>query len=59
MPEFGKMGYEGSVLPKGHGTHHYHFWVVAMDQTLNVAPSLTLEQAEPHVLGMNRLLGPK
>lgn len=35
------------------------FWVLAMDQTLNVAPSLTLEQVEPHMLGMNCLLDPK
>jgi len=29
--DFGKMGYGGACPPKGHGTHHYHFKVMALD----------------------------
>ena len=61
VTDFGKAGYGGPMPPKGHGTHHYYFWVLALDQRLNLAPGLTLEQfleqAEPHVLGMSRLVG--
>ncbi|EAR20521.1 YbhB/YbcL family Raf kinase inhibitor-like protein [Nitrococcus mobilis] len=59
--DFGKAAYGGPMPPEGHGTHHYFFWVLALDQALGLAPGLTLgqflEQAEPHVLGMNRLVG--
>ena len=59
--DFGKTGYGGPMPPEGHGTHHYYFWVLALDRNLNLEPGLTLkqflEQAEPHVTGMNRLVG--
>jgi Raf kinase inhibitor-like YbhB/YbcL family protein len=29
--DFGKTGYGGACPPKGHGTHHYHFKVMALD----------------------------
>jgi Raf kinase inhibitor-like YbhB/YbcL family protein len=29
--DFGKMGYGGACPPKGHGTHHYHFKLMALD----------------------------
>jgi Raf kinase inhibitor-like YbhB/YbcL family protein len=29
--DFGKIGYGGACPPKGHGTHHYHFKVMALD----------------------------
>jgi Raf kinase inhibitor-like YbhB/YbcL family protein len=29
--DFGKPGYGGACPPKGHGTHHYHFKVMALD----------------------------
>lgn len=31
MNDFGKAGYGGACPPKGHGTHHYHFKLVALD----------------------------
>lgn len=59
--DFGKTGYGGPMPPEGHGTHHYFFWVLALDQTLDLESGLTLgqllERVEPHVLGMNRLVG--
>ncbi len=59
--DFGGTGYGGPMPPEGHGTHHYFFWVVALGTDLDLAPGLTLwqflEKVEPHILGMNRLVG--
>ena len=61
MTDFGKTGYGGPMPPEGHGVHHYFFWVLALDRELELEAGLTmaqlLEQVEPHVLGMNRLVG--
>lgn len=57
----GKQGYNGPMPPNGHGAHHYYFWLFALDDDLDLEPGLTLwqllEKIEPHVLGMNRLVG--
>ncbi|HEU4617848.1 MAG TPA: YbhB/YbcL family Raf kinase inhibitor-like protein [Gammaproteobacteria bacterium] len=57
----GKRGYNGPMPPNGHGTHHYYFWLFALDADLDLEAGLTLwqllERIEPHVLGMNRLVG--
>jgi len=59
--DFGKTGYGGPMPPEGHGVHHYFFWVLALDRELDLEAGLTLwqflERVEPHVLGMNRLVG--
>jgi len=59
--DFGGTAYGGPMPPEGHGPHHYYFWVLALDRDLQLDPGLTLwqflEQVEPHVLGMNRLVG--
>ncbi len=61
LSDFGKPGYGGPMPPNGHGTHHYYFWVFALNEELNLEPGLTLwqllEKIEPHTLGMNRLVG--
>lgn len=58
---FGKPGYGGPMPPPGHGIHHYFFVLMALDQELDLEPGLTLWQlmsrVEPHVIGMNRLMG--
>ena len=58
---FGKAAYGGPMPPNGHGTHYYYFWVLALDQEPNLEPGLSLwqllEKVEPHLLGMNRLVG--
>ena len=58
---FGKTGYGGPMPPNGHGVHHYFFWILALDKDLDLQPGLTMWQllakAEPHILGMNRLVG--
>jgi hypothetical protein len=59
--DFGDSGYGGPQPPAGHGTHHYFFWVLALDRALALPAGLTLwqflERAESHVIAMNRLLG--
>jgi Raf kinase inhibitor-like YbhB/YbcL family protein len=59
--DYGKAGYGGPMPPEGHGVHHYYFWILALDADLNVEPGLTLweflKRVEPHVIGMNRLVG--
>jgi Raf kinase inhibitor-like YbhB/YbcL family protein len=59
--DFGKTGYNGPMPPDGHGMHHYYFWVVALDQNLELKPGLSLEEflekTEPHIIGMNRMIG--
>jgi Raf kinase inhibitor-like YbhB/YbcL family protein len=59
--DFGNTGYGGPMPPDGHGVHHYFFWVIALDKDLGLESGLTmwqfLEKAEPHILGMNRLVG--
>lgn len=59
--DFGKTGYGGPMPPEGHGPHHYYFWVLALDASLDLEEGLTLwellERIEPHVIGMNRLVG--
>lgn len=59
--DFGKTGYGGPMPPPGHGMHQYYFWVLALDADLKLEPGLSLweflAKAEPHLLGMNRLVG--
>ena len=59
--DFGNSGYGGPMPPPDHGTHHYFFWLLALDAEPELAPGLTLwqllEAIEPHVIGMNRLMG--
>lgn len=61
VTDFGKQTYGGPMPPEGHGVHHYYFWVLALDQSLHLEPGPTLwqflDQVEPHVIGMNRLIG--
>ncbi|MFP4378627.1 MAG: YbhB/YbcL family Raf kinase inhibitor-like protein [Spirochaetales bacterium] len=56
-----KPGYGGPMPPNGHGVHRYYFWVCALNQKPDLPEGLTLwevlEKIEPHVVGMNRLVG--
>lgn len=58
---FGNSGYGGPMPPNGHGTHHYYFWLLALDRDPDLAPGLDMQQlldtVEDNVLGMNRLIG--
>ncbi|SDU37560.1 YbhB/YbcL family Raf kinase inhibitor-like protein [Halopseudomonas salegens] len=59
--DFGNSGYNGPMPPEGHGLHQYYFWVIALDEDLQLPPGLTLwellAKIEPHALAMNRLIG--
>ena len=61
ITDFGKVAYGGPMPPNGHGRHHYYFWVLALNESLNLESGLTmvefLAKAEPSVTGMNRLVG--
>jgi Raf kinase inhibitor-like YbhB/YbcL family protein len=55
------VGYRGPMPPPGHGTHHYHFKLYAVDQPLDLAASATKEQLlaamKGHVLAETELTG--
>jgi Raf kinase inhibitor-like YbhB/YbcL family protein len=57
----GNAGYNGPAPPPGHGPHHYYFWVYALDEPLELPPSLDRralhEQIEDHVIEQARLIG--
>ncbi|PSR23073.1 MAG: YbhB/YbcL family Raf kinase inhibitor-like protein [Sulfobacillus acidophilus] len=57
----GRAGYTGPMPPPGHGPHQYFFWLLALDQDLHLETGLALgeflERVEPHLIGMNRLVG--
>ncbi len=59
--DFGKNAYGGPMPPPGHGTHHYHFKIYALDAELNLKAGATKEQLlkamEGHILGEGRLVG--
>ena len=58
---FGRIGYGGPAPPRGHGTHHYHFRLFALDEPLEVRPGLdaaALRSAmSGHVLAEGDLVG--
>jgi len=59
--DFGQAGYGGPMPPPGHGPHRYYFWLLALDEAVELPGRLgmweLLEKIEPHVIGMNRLVG--
>jgi len=58
---FGNAGYGGPAPPPGHGTHHYYFWVYALDDDLDLEPGLDrralIDRIEDHVIEQARLVG--
>ena len=59
--DFDAEGYGGPMPPEGHGPHHYFFWLLALDAAPELPSGLgmwdLLGRIEPHVIGMNRLVG--
>lgn len=59
--DFGRIGYGGPCPPRGHGVHHYHFKVYALDTTLNIKPGSSREELERamagHVIQWGELVG--
>jgi Raf kinase inhibitor-like YbhB/YbcL family protein len=58
---WGTDGYRGPAPPKGHGTHHYHFRLYALDAPTPAAQGLDksalLGAMKGHVLGEAELVG--
>jgi Raf kinase inhibitor-like YbhB/YbcL family protein len=42
--DFGRRGYGGPLPPKGHGVHHYHFKVYALDTELDAPMGLSKDE---------------
>jgi hypothetical protein len=60
--DFGKSGYGGPCPPKGHGPHHYHFKLFALDvDKLGVSPSAKVvdveNEAAKHAIAQGELMG--
>ena len=55
------IGYGGPAPPPGHGTHHYHFKLYALDTTLDVPEGIDkaalLKAMEGHVIAEGELIG--
>jgi len=59
---FGKTRYDGPQPPKGHGPHHYHFRLAALDvPQLEIPASAKVEEiwtsAQPHIIAEAEVVG--
>jgi hypothetical protein len=56
-----KLGYTGPYPPKGHGVHHYYFWVYALGEELKLNQGLNrtqlLDTISSRILEQARLVG--
>jgi Raf kinase inhibitor-like YbhB/YbcL family protein len=59
--EADRIGYRGPMPPPGHGVHHYHFKLYALDAPIEAAPGLEkkalLEKIKDHVLAIAEVMG--
>jgi Raf kinase inhibitor-like YbhB/YbcL family protein len=60
--DFGKSGYGGPCPPNGHGPHHYHFKLFALDvDRLNLPADAKIadveSEAQKHAIGGGELIG--
>jgi len=60
--DFGKPGYGGPCPPKGHGPHHYHFKLFALDvDRLDLSPNAKVvaveNAASKHAIAQGELVG--
>jgi len=49
--DFGKVGYNGPCPPKGHGVHHYHFKIYAVNSLIELKGKVTKEELERALSG--------
>lgn len=61
MTDFKRVGYGGPMPPRGHGVHHYHFKLYALDTELNLPAKVIKKQVEDsmkgHILAQAELVG--
>jgi Raf kinase inhibitor-like YbhB/YbcL family protein len=61
LNDFGGKGYGGCMPPRGHGVHHYHFKVYALDAELDVPEGLSKDELlaamEGRILDEGELIG--
>jgi Raf kinase inhibitor-like YbhB/YbcL family protein len=61
VTDFGQVGYGGPAPPRGHGVHHYHFRLYALDAPLTLAAGADLSALRAamrgHVLDETDLVG--
>lgn len=59
--DMGHVGYDGPAPPPGHGTHHYHFRLYALDKPLELEPNLDLKSViasmSGHIIETAELVG--
>jgi Raf kinase inhibitor-like YbhB/YbcL family protein len=60
--DFGNARWDGPRPPEGHGVHHYHFRLAALDiDRLDLRPGATVEEvreaARPHIIAEADLVG--
>jgi Raf kinase inhibitor-like YbhB/YbcL family protein len=60
--DFGRFGYGGPCPPHGHGLHHYHFRLLALDvASLGLKGRVRCKEveraAQPHILATAELVG--
>lgn len=60
--DFGNPQYDGPQPPRGHGKHHYHFRLGALDvPSLDLPPTAStdevLEEARPHIIAEAEMVG--
>ena len=55
------IGYRGPLPPPGHGVHHYHFVLYALDEMIDAKPGIEkkvlLKAVAGHVVGKAELIG--
>jgi Raf kinase inhibitor-like YbhB/YbcL family protein len=59
--DFGRLGYGGPIPPRGHGVHHYHFRLYALDKPMEARPGITQDELQKamkgHILAEAELIG--
>jgi Raf kinase inhibitor-like YbhB/YbcL family protein len=60
--DFGRKAYDGPCPPPGHGTHHYHFRLAALDRAqldlaANAKVAALWRAAQPYVIASVELTG--
>jgi Raf kinase inhibitor-like YbhB/YbcL family protein len=60
--DFGHAAYDGPAPPRGHGLHHYHFVLAALDTNkLEIPPDVGADEfwraVEPHILARAETIG--